>query len=94
MSRSVAVRAPSAGSAPPQSGAASCSAATCCARDWPVCKTDRVAGRVQVVRGGRRLARLRHHLDDAGLAVGQWQDRWETARLFLTADGESDKRGG
>ena len=47
-----------------------------------------------MVRGGRRLARLRHHLDAAGLTVGQWQDRWETARLFLTADGESDKRGG
>ena len=57
-------------------------------------QTDRAAGRVQVVRGGRRLARLRHHLDDAGLTVGQWQDRWETARLFLSADGESDKRGG
>lgn len=55
---------------------------------------DRAAGRVQVVRGGRKLARLRHHLDDAGVSVDQWRDRWETARLFMTADGESGRRGG
>jgi hypothetical protein len=52
------------------------------------------AGRVGVVRGGRRLARLRHHLDDAGLTLPAWRDRWMANRLFLTADGEADKQWG
>jgi hypothetical protein len=49
------------------------------------------AGRVRVCRGGRRLARARHHLAAAGLTQEQWRDRWDAARLFLTADGEADK---
>jgi hypothetical protein len=53
-----------------------------------------VTGRVQVVRGGRRLARQRHNLADAGVTVAQWRDRWDAERLFLTADGESGKRLG
>jgi hypothetical protein len=47
------------------------------------------AGRVSVCRGGRRLARTRHHLQAAGLTEGQWREQWEAARLFLTADGEA-----
>lgn len=54
----------------------------------------RKAGRVSVVRGGRRLAHTRHHLHDAGLTEGQWRSRWEASRLFLCADGEADKRLG
>ncbi|MER7787671.1 hypothetical protein [Streptomyces sp. NPDC097640] len=46
-------------------------------------------GRPSVVVGGRRLAKLRHHLDQARLTAGEWRGRWDAARLFLTADGES-----
>jgi IS605 OrfB family transposase len=49
------------------------------------------AGRVAVCRGGRRLARARHDLAAAGLDERAWQQRWESARLFVTADGEADK---
>jgi IS605 OrfB family transposase len=56
--------------------------------------TDRKAGRVHVVRGGRRLANSRHNLDAAGLTVPQWRDRWQAARMFLSADGEAGKRYG
>ncbi|GAA2733277.1 hypothetical protein [Actinocorallia aurantiaca] len=55
---------------------------------------DRAAGRVQVARGGRKLANTRHHLKEAGLSEKQWRDRWEAARWFLSADGESGKRYG
>ena len=51
-------------------------------------------GRVSVCRGGRSLARVRHRLDDAGLSEGAWRERWESARWFLTADGEADKAWG
>src|SRR6266545_7142202 len=47
-------------------------------------------GRVSVVRGGRRLAKERHHLEDASLTEGQWRQRWEAERLFLTADGDAE----
>ncbi|WP_246212422.1 transposase [Streptomyces abyssomicinicus] len=57
-------------------------------------KADRDAGRVRVVRGGKRLANTRHHLDEAGLSETRWRARWEAARLFLSADGESGKRYG
>ncbi|MFD5798465.1 hypothetical protein ACFWIO_34035 [Streptomyces diastatochromogenes] len=46
-------------------------------------------GRPSIVDGGRRLARLRHNLADARLSEAEWRRRWEAARLFLTADGES-----
>lgn len=52
------------------------------------------AGRVSVCRGGRSLARTRHHLGDAGLSELQWRHRWEAERLFLTADGEAGKPWG
>ncbi|MFE2943726.1 IS200/IS605 family accessory protein TnpB-related protein [Streptomyces sp. NPDC059255] len=52
------------------------------------------AGRVRVVRGGRRLANTRHHLAEARLTEEEWRRRWEAARLFLSADGESGKRYG
>jgi hypothetical protein len=51
-------------------------------------------GRVSVCRGGRRLAQVRHHLDDAGLSDMQWQQRWKAARWFICADGEADKAWG
>ncbi|MFJ3305230.1 IS200/IS605 family accessory protein TnpB-related protein [Streptomyces sp. NPDC086549] len=55
---------------------------------------DWAAGRVHVVRGGKQLARLRHHLDEARLTGQAWRERWRAARMFLAADGESGKRFG
>jgi len=51
-------------------------------------------GAVSVVRGGRPLLRKRGHLAAAGLTEEQWRREWESARLFLTADGERDKAWG
>jgi IS605 OrfB family transposase len=51
-------------------------------------------GRVSVTRGGRRLLRARLNLQDVGLTGAQWRQRWDAARLFLTADGEKDKAWG
>ena len=49
------------------------------------------AGTVPVVRGGRALLRKRANLAAAGLDKDRWRAEWESARLFLTADGERDK---
>ncbi|MER5357588.1 IS200/IS605 family accessory protein TnpB-related protein [Streptomyces sp. NPDC002785] len=57
------------------------------AADWQ-------AGRVRVVRGGKRLLNTRHHLTKAQLTEGQWRERWEAERWFIAADGESGKRFG
>ncbi|WP_200816018.1 transposase [Nocardiopsis sp. JB363] len=57
-------------------------------------RADFEAGVVRVVRGGKRLARNRHHLDATGLNQSQWRERWQAARWFLQADGESGKRFG
>ncbi|MFD7407119.1 hypothetical protein ACFV7R_31620 [Streptomyces sp. NPDC059866] len=46
-------------------------------------------GRPSVVVGGRRLATMRHNLADGRLTAEDWRKRWDAARLFLTADGES-----
>lgn len=51
-------------------------------------------GRVSVVRGGRRLANMRHHLPQTGLTEAQWRERWRAERLFICADGEAEKRYG
>ncbi|WP_326793292.1 transposase [Streptomyces sp. NBC_00841] len=56
-------------------------------RDWQ-------AGRVRVVRGGKRLLNTRHHLTQAQLTEDRWRERWEAERWFLAADGESGKRFG
>lgn len=55
---------------------------------------DWQAGRVRVVRGGRRLLNTRHHLEAAELTEAEWRRRWEAERWFLAADGESGKRFG
>jgi len=47
-----------------------------------------------VVRGGRALLRKRAHLTAAGLTGAGWRQQWDAARMFLTADGEADKRWG
>ncbi|MFK4271663.1 IS200/IS605 family accessory protein TnpB-related protein [Streptomyces milbemycinicus] len=55
---------------------------------------DREAGRVRVVRGGKKLLRNRHNLQAAQLTETQWRERWEAERWFLQADGESGKACG
>ncbi|WP_328625451.1 IS200/IS605 family accessory protein TnpB-related protein [Streptomyces sp. NBC_00353] len=55
---------------------------------------DWQAGRVRVVRGGKRLLNTRHHLAQAHLTEDEWQQRWEAERWFIAADGESGKRFG
>jgi len=57
-------------------------------------RADRQAALVRVVRGGRKLANTRHNLPAAQLTEPQWRQRWEAARWFLSADGESGKRYG
>ncbi|MGP4012678.1 IS200/IS605 family accessory protein TnpB-related protein [Streptomyces sp. 4N124] len=57
-------------------------------------EADWAVGRVRVVRGGKRLAHSRHHLRAAGLSEQVWRARWQAARMFLAADGESGKRFG
>jgi IS605 OrfB family transposase len=52
------------------------------------------AGTVSVVRGGKALLRKRGSLSPAGLTEAQWRQQWESARLFLTADGEAAKAWG
>ena len=52
------------------------------------------AGRPSITLGGKRLWRNRNHLNDAQMTERQWRDGWDAARMFLTADGESDKPGG
>lgn len=53
-----------------------------------------VAGHPSMVVGGKRLWRNRNHLEAAEMTEAQWWERWHTARMFLTADGESGKAGG
>ncbi|MZF87360.1 IS200/IS605 family accessory protein TnpB-related protein [Streptomyces sp. SID5643] len=57
-------------------------------------RADRENGVVHVLRGGKRLAGTRHHLDQAQLTEAAWRTRWEAERWFLSADGESGKRFG
>jgi hypothetical protein len=52
------------------------------------------AGTVSVVRGGKALLRKRGSLTKAGVTEARWRREWESARLFLTADGEKDKAWG
>ncbi|MFE3854610.1 IS200/IS605 family accessory protein TnpB-related protein [Streptomyces griseorubiginosus] len=59
-----------------------------------VVEADWAAGRVRVVRGGKRLANTRHHLQAAGLDEQAWRERWQAERMFLAADGETGKRFG
>ncbi|MFF1845096.1 IS200/IS605 family accessory protein TnpB-related protein [Streptomyces sp. NPDC058217] len=56
--------------------------------------TDWQAGRVRVVRGGKRLLNTRQHLTEARLTEDEWRQRWEAERWFIAADGESGKRFG
>ncbi|MCP9953763.1 transposase [Actinomadura madurae] len=57
-------------------------------------RADRDAGIVHVVRGGRRLARRRQHLEAAQCTESDWRAEWESKRWFMSADGEGGKRYG
>ena len=52
------------------------------------------AGLPSITVGGKRLWRTRNHLEITDMTDQQWRDRWDGARMFLTADGESGKAGG
>jgi IS605 OrfB family transposase len=52
------------------------------------------SGAMSVVRGGKDLLRKRNNLASAGVTEARWRREWESARLFLTADGEAGKRWG
>jgi hypothetical protein len=52
------------------------------------------AGRPSITVGANRLWRTRQHLAAAQCSERQWRDRWDGARIFLSADGESGKTGG
>jgi hypothetical protein len=52
---------------------------------------ERAEGRVRVVEGGKRLAKLRQHLDTAGLTQAQWRDGWDAARYRISANGSGDE---
>jgi hypothetical protein len=51
-------------------------------------------GRPSVTMGGKRLWRNRTHLEATDMTEQQWRARWDAARMFVTADGESGKAGG
>lgn len=57
-------------------------------------QTALAAGRPSITVGGNRLWRTRQNLAAAQCSEQQWRDRWDAARMFLTADGESGKTGG
>lgn len=52
------------------------------------------AGRPAIVAGGRRLAKTRHQLAAAGLTQREWRWRWDAARMFLRANGETGAPNG
>ena len=52
------------------------------------------AGRPSIVVGGKRSWRTRNQLDTAQPTEQLWRDRWDAARMFMTADGESGTIGG
>ncbi len=54
------------------------------------------SAQVSVCRGGRRLAKLRQHLDGNELepTAVEWAANWRSKRWFLSADGDGEKRWG
>ena len=78
----------------PVSGSRKPGAWRSCVRDSPSRRKALDAGRPSLTMGGKRLWRNRTHLDQAGITEQQWRARWDAARMFLTADGESGKAGG
>ena len=46
---------------------------------------------MHVVEGGKRLAKTRHHLDAANLALSEWREEWHCARDRINALGSRDE---
>ena len=59
--------------------------------DTEKCLTE---GRLSVVAGGKRLARMRHNLEEAGISLEEWRYQWDAKRMFIAADGEAGKAWG
>jgi IS605 OrfB family transposase len=55
---------------------------------------DATAGRLHVVRGGKKLLRTRHNLAAAGLTTERWAEYWWSARHHIAANGSHDELGG
>jgi len=55
---------------------------------------DIQAGKLHIVRGGKRLLKNRQHLAAADLTLSQWQGLWWAARNKLSANGSHDELGG
>ena len=51
-------------------------------------------GRLSIVAGGKRLARKRHNLEEAGITLEEWCHHWDAKRMFIAADGEAGKAWG
>ena len=51
-------------------------------------------GRLSIVAGGKRLARKRHNLEEAGITLEEWRRQWNAKRMFISADGETGKAFG
>ena len=52
------------------------------------------SGHVSVVRGGKRLLNLRNNLEASDIDAPQWRDKWDAARWFIAADGDSQYQWG
>ena len=52
---------------------------------------DHSSGRVRVIEGGRRIAKIRHNLAAAELSLSQWREAWEAARWRIAAIGGGDE---
>lgn len=53
-----------------------------------------VSGRPTIAVGGKKLWKIRNHLDASRFTQEQWEERWSASWMFLTADGESGRAGG
>jgi len=54
-------------------------------------ETDLAAGKLHIVRGSKKLLKARHSLEDAGLTLDQWSERWWAARSKISANGSHDE---
>ncbi|MCH9734094.1 MAG: hypothetical protein K0U78_06005 [Actinomycetia bacterium] len=52
---------------------------------------SRSDGRVEVVEGGKRHAKKRHNLLEAGLTADQWRETWDASRYRIHAKGSPDE---
>ena len=54
-------------------------------------ETDISAGKLHIVRGGKRLFKLVHHLEAAGLSKERWEELFWAARHKISANGSHDE---